>query len=134
MRLNRFLNEEDIIQKGLDTNEPEVNKKYSDRVIKSNKKTINKAISKLGKPSNDADEAILSDLEDKLDKWENVKKETKPAGPFTEKEPEEKDPPEEPEEKDPPEEPEEKDPPEEPEEKEPKEDEEDDEEKKEEKK
>ena len=78
MRLNKFLTEEDA----LDIEEPETDGDYSDRVVKQNIEKIKKAISKLGEPKNDAEEAILADLEDKLDKWKNVDKETEPAGPF----------------------------------------------------
>jgi len=119
MRLNRYIKEEDSVKNALDIGEPEVNGKYSERVIADNIDKIKKAISNLSKPKNDADEAILSDLEDKLEKWENVDKETKPSGPA--KPPEEK-PEEPPEEK-------EEEPPEEKEEP-PKEKEEDDEEEK----
>lgn len=81
MRLNRFLTEEGAVQAALDIKEPEVDGKYSERVIKDNKDKIEKAISKLGEPKDEAEEAILADLEDKLEKWGNIDKETKPAGP-----------------------------------------------------
>jgi len=121
MRLNRFLTEEGAVQSALDIEEPEVDGKYSERVINDNIDKIEKAISKLGKPKDDAEEAILSDLEDKLDKWNNVDKETKPAGPGKppegeqpagEEPPKEEEPPaeEKPEEELPPEEEEEEDP------------------------
>lgn len=82
MRLRYFLKEEDIVQTALDIIEPKVKGKYSERVIKNNKETIEKAISKVGEPKDEAEEAILSDLEDKLEKWNNIEKETKPAGPI----------------------------------------------------
>ena len=78
MRLNRYMNEEDS---ALDIEEPEVGGEYSDRVVKDNIKKIEKAISKIGDPKDEGEEAILSDLEDKLDKWKNVDKETKSIGP-----------------------------------------------------
>ena len=95
MRFSKFIDEKNTIQTALNINEPEIGKKYSKRIIEKNKEAIEKAISKLGKPNNNADEAILSDLEDKLDKWNNVKKETEPVGPFKEEPVEEKPPPEE---------------------------------------
>lgn len=84
MRLTRFLKEaEDIIQKGLGLEEPEVDEDYSDESIKYNISVLEKAIKEQKKRGvkTEADNAILEDLEDKLEKWKNVKKETKPTGP-----------------------------------------------------
>ena len=83
MRLARFLNEEDAIKKGLSIDEPEIDGEYSKDEIKYNVSTIKDAISAQEKKGieSEADNSILKDLEDKLDKWKNVKTETKPAGP-----------------------------------------------------
>jgi hypothetical protein len=78
MRLTRFLNEEDAIKKGLEVPEPEVGEKYSKEEVKKYISLIKNAISA---QKEDGDEAILKDLEDKLDKWQNVETEVKPAGP-----------------------------------------------------
>jgi len=81
MRLNNYLNEDDI-QKGLSVDEPESGGKYSDDVVKMNIKIVEKALSIAKKQEDsEANNAIVADLEDKLDKWKNVDKETKPAGP-----------------------------------------------------
>ena len=98
MRFNRYIREEDSVQSALDIDEPEIGEKYSERVISQNKKSIENAISKVGDPNDDAEEAILSDLEDKLEKWNNVEKEIEAVGPFPEdgeEDPPEEDPPEE---------------------------------------
>ena len=82
MRLARFLNEEDVIKKGLSVMEPEVGEKYSDEEVKEYISTVKDAIAAQKKEDmNDAAKAILKDLEDKLDKWENVDIETKATGP-----------------------------------------------------
>ena len=82
MRLARFLNEEDVIKKGLSVMEPEVGEKYSDEEVKEYTSTVKDAIAAQKKEDmNDAAKAILKDLEDKLDKWENIDSETKAAGP-----------------------------------------------------
>jgi hypothetical protein len=78
MRLTRFLKEEDHTSKGLEVPEPEVGEKYSKEEVKKYISLIKNAISSQKK---DGDGAILKDLEDKLDKWQNVEAETKPAGP-----------------------------------------------------
>lgn len=81
MRLTNYLNEDDI-QKGLSVDEPESGGKYSDESVKEKIKVIEKALSMAKKQKNsEASDAIVADLEDKLDKWENVDRETKPAGP-----------------------------------------------------
>ena len=81
MRLSNYLNEDDI-QKGLSVDEPESGGKYSDDVVKINIKIVEKALSIAKKQEDsEANNAIVADLEDKLDKWKNVDKETKPAGP-----------------------------------------------------
>ena len=74
MRLTRFLREEDHISKGLEVPEPEVGEKYSKEEVKKYISLIKNAISAQEK---DGDEAILKDLEDKLDKWQNVDEFTK---------------------------------------------------------
>lgn len=82
MRLNRYISEENAIQKGLEVDEPEVKIKYSDESVTKRLTIIKSAISAAKKLKDDeAKEATLSDLEDKLNKWENVDKETKPAPP-----------------------------------------------------
>lgn len=78
MRLARFLNEEDATKKGLEVPEPEVGEKYSKEEVKKYISLIKNAISA---QKEEDDDAILKDLEDKLDKWQNVETETKPAGP-----------------------------------------------------
>ena len=81
MRFNNYLNEDDI-QKGLSVDEPEVGEKYPDELVKEKINIIEKALSMAKKQeANEANAAIIADLEDKLDKWKNVDKETKPAGP-----------------------------------------------------
>jgi hypothetical protein len=95
MRLNRYLREEDIVKKALDLDEPEIDTKYSDESIIRRTEIIEDAIMAAEKIKDDeAREAIIADLEDKLDKWENVKKETEPAPP-TKEEPTEEEPTEE---------------------------------------
>ena len=82
MRLSRFLNEEDVIKKGLSVSEPEVGEEYSDDEVKEYISIIKNAIGAQKKEEmNDAAKAILKDLEDKLNKWENVDTETEPVGP-----------------------------------------------------
>ena len=83
MRFVRFMNED--VTDALEVNEPEVGKKYSDEYVSKRIDIIQAAIKKVRgqKMNDDAKEAIMADLNDKLDKWENVDKETKPpiAGP-----------------------------------------------------
>ena len=93
MRLRRFLNEEDMIKKALAIDEPEVNNEYTEEEIAANKEILQIAIgkqteilSKLRKGSNnddqlDAARAIMADLKDKEEKWDNPEKETKSQGP-----------------------------------------------------
>ena len=82
MRLSRFLNEEDVIKKGLSVSEPEVGEEYSDDEVKEYISIIKNAIGAQKKEEmDDAAKAILKDLEDKLNKWENVDTETEPVGP-----------------------------------------------------
>lgn len=83
MRLTRFLTEKDNIAKGLSINEPEVGEEYSKEEVKKNIAAIKDAIATQESKGteSDADESIIKDLEDKLNKWENVDSETEPAGP-----------------------------------------------------
>ena len=82
MRLARFLNEEDVVKKGLELMEPEIGEEYSDELVKEYISIIKNAIGAQKKEEmNDAAKAILKDLEDKLNKWENIDSETKPVGP-----------------------------------------------------
>lgn len=76
MRLTRFLNEEDSIKKALSIPEPEVGETYSDEEVKEYITVLKDALGSKG-----ADGAMIKDIQDKLDKWENVDVETKPAGP-----------------------------------------------------
>lgn len=121
MRLTRFLNEGDDIQKGLSVNEPEIDGDYSKDEIKDNISIIKTALDAQERKGTEteADKSIIKDLQDKLDKWENIKSETKPAGPhipavdILAAQPPEEAPPEEAPEKEAPEEEPEKAPPEE---------------------
>lgn len=84
MRFVKFMKED--VTDALEVNEPEVGKKYSDEYVSKRIDIIQNAIKKVRgqKMNDDAKEAIMADLNDKLDKWENVDKETKPvpiAGP-----------------------------------------------------
>lgn len=83
MRLTRFLYEEDAVKKALEIEEPAVGEEYSDEEVKWRISDIKDAIEvqKKNGVESEADNALLKDLEDKLDKWENVDKETEPAGP-----------------------------------------------------
>lgn len=82
MRLARFLNEEDVVKKGLSVAEPEVGEEYSDELVKEYISIIKNAIAAQEKEEmNDAAKAMLKDLEDKLNKWENLDSETEPVGP-----------------------------------------------------
>jgi len=82
MRLAKFM-KEDITTDALEIGEPEVGKKYSDDYVSKRVDILQKALKKIrGKAMNDdAKEAIMADLNDKLDKWENVDKETKAPEP-----------------------------------------------------
>ena len=111
MRLKQFMiNEEDIIQKGLNTKEPEAKQEYSEEEINHYLAPIISALDALRQKGidNEVDEATYRDLQDKKKKWESIKP-GEPAGkvPAPEIPPEEKEPP--PEEKEPP--PEKKEPP-----------------------
>ena len=81
MKFYKYLNEDDI-QKGLAVDEPEVSKEYSTDIVKKKIKVIKKALSMAKKEKESkANDAIIADLNDKLDKWKNVDSETEPAGP-----------------------------------------------------
>jgi len=93
MRFSRFLNEEDAVKKGLAVDEPEVNTEYTEEEIAANKEIIQIAIgkqtetlSKLRKGNGSDDEldaarAVMADLKDKQEKWDNPEKESKSQGP-----------------------------------------------------
>lgn len=93
MRLKRFLNEENSIKKGLAIDEPEVGNEYDEEEIASKKEILQIAIGKQTeilskmKKSNASDDqleaarAIMADLKDKQEKWDNPEKETKSQGP-----------------------------------------------------
>lgn len=113
MRLKRYLIES-AIQDALDLPEPTVGGRYSEEQVKKYLDLIEKAIKEVGKKEdNEANAAILNDLEDKKEKWSNVEKETKPVKTKQEPPPEDKEKdgeeelpseePEEPEEEPPPE-------------------------------
>ena len=86
MRLLKFL-EENVVQDALAVDEPEVGGKYDDDMINKRLDLIQKAIKELrGKEmDDDAKEAMMADLNDKLDKWENVEQEIKPTKPAAKK-------------------------------------------------
>ena len=78
MRFKEFL-KEDTVKTALNLDEPETGAKYDDEAVKKRIDLINKAIKELRAKSDmddNAKEAMLADLNDKLDKWENVDKET----------------------------------------------------------
>jgi hypothetical protein len=82
-RLSKFL-EESVVQDALAIEEPDVGGQYTDERVEAHLKKINSAIKELrgsGKYDDEAKEAMMADLNDKLDKWENVERETKPAPP-----------------------------------------------------
>lgn len=92
MRLQQYLKEENVIQKALDIEEPDVGGEYDNAEISDMLELINIAIgkqsekiSKLRKSGSDEEldtaRSILKDLKDKEEKLENHEKETKPAGP-----------------------------------------------------
>ena len=97
MRLTQYLNEEDVIKRGLSVDEPEVGEDYTEEEVTDHLLPVLAALDHLRKKGieSDADEAIFRDLKDKKDKWENVDKETKPAGPDKTEEPAEEEPAEE---------------------------------------
>jgi len=75
MRFEKYINEN--YKKALSIGEPETGGKYSDDSVKRRIKEIEAGIKDANKlPDNEAKEGILADLEDKLDKWQNVDKET----------------------------------------------------------
>jgi hypothetical protein len=75
MRFEKYLNEN--YKKALNIGEPETGGKYSDDAVARRIKEIEAGIKDANKlPDNEAKEGILADLEDKLDKWQNVDKET----------------------------------------------------------
>ncbi len=82
MRFQKFLRE-DVVQTALGIKEPEVGKKYSDEYIKKRKDIIDQAIDTLNSKGADdeATEAMIADLLDKQEKWNNVKRETEPPEP-----------------------------------------------------
>jgi hypothetical protein len=81
MRLAKFMKEDTT--DALNVDEPEVAKKYSEEYVAKRISIIQDALKKVrGKSMDDeAKEAIMADLNDKLDKWENVDKETKAPEP-----------------------------------------------------
>ncbi len=81
MRFEKFMRED--TSDALNVDEPEVAKKYSEEYVAKRIAIIQDAIKKVrGKSMDDeAKEAIMADLNDKLDKWENVDKETKAPEP-----------------------------------------------------
>ena len=83
MRLTRFLYEGDVIKKALEIEEPAVGEEYSDEEIKWRISDIKDAIDvqKKNGIESEVNNALLKDLTDKLEKWENVDQETEPAGP-----------------------------------------------------
>ena len=83
MRLFDYIYE-NLVKDALDTDEPEVGGSYSDDYVKKIVDKLKSAISQADKDSyvdDDAKEAIMSDLQDKLEVWKNVDKETKPSKP-----------------------------------------------------
>jgi len=83
MRLTRYLYEGDAIKKALKIEEPAIGEEYSKEEVKMRISDIKDAIKAQKKNGieSEADNSLLKDLKDKLDKWENVKDETKPIGP-----------------------------------------------------
>jgi hypothetical protein len=76
MRLKRFMiNEEDIIKKGLDTDEPDAKQEYSEEEINHYLAPIISALAALREKGidSDADEAMFRDLMDKKKQWDQVK-------------------------------------------------------------
>lgn len=91
MRLFDYIYE-NLVKDALDIDEPEVGGRYSDDYVTKIVDKLKSAISQAEKDSyvdDDSKEAVISDLEDKLDAWENVDKETKPAPPPKKDTPEE---------------------------------------------
>ena len=74
MRLNKYLNEEDAIKKGLSVDEPEVGADYTEEEVTDHLLPVLAALDHLRKKGikSDADEAIFRDLKDKKDKWQEL--------------------------------------------------------------
>jgi len=89
MRLEKYLNEEDIIQQALGIDEPEEGGEYTDdeaqRIIDVLVKAIDIQAEKVDGLEDgeqyDAALVVLKDLKDKLEKWENRDEEVKSKGP-----------------------------------------------------
>jgi len=81
-RFKIFMKEASV-QDALGIDEPEVGKKYDDEAVAARKSQLEAAIKQLRGQSMDdeAKEAMMADLNDKLDKWENVDSETAPPEP-----------------------------------------------------
>lgn len=96
MRFLRYLKENNI-SNALSIEEPKIGKKYAEKLINKRIDTIQSAIKQAEKKVDDkSTEAILADLEDKLDKWSNVDKETSaPKAVLPKEEQPEEQPPEE---------------------------------------
>jgi hypothetical protein len=87
MRFKKFL-KEDVVKQALNIEEPKVGRKYSEDLIDKRVKQIQKALDSINIKDRHT-EAMAADLEDKLDKWSNVEKETQaPKPPPTEAPPE----------------------------------------------
>lgn len=73
MKFYKFLNEEDIIQKALNLDEPEKGEEYPPEKVKRYLDIIDKALEAMkNAENNDANDAIVEDLRDKKKKWSNV--------------------------------------------------------------
>ncbi len=81
-RFKQFLKETSV-QDALSIDEPEVGKKYDDEAVADRKSRLLDAIKQLrGQTADDeAKEAMMADLNDKLEKWENVGDETAAPDP-----------------------------------------------------
>jgi 3-hydroxyacyl-CoA dehydrogenase len=77
MRLEKYIKEEDIVQKALALDEPEVGGDYNEDYVNKRVDIITTALESI-KGDDEASEAIIRDLKDKLEKWENVEKYSKP--------------------------------------------------------
>ena len=79
MRYFRYLTEENIVSKALNIPEPKVGGDYPPEKVQRYIETINKALEAMKKKEeNDANDAIVQDLRNKVKSWQNVDKETKP--------------------------------------------------------
>jgi len=75
MRFKNYINEN--YKKALNIGEPETGGKYSDDSVARRIKEIEAGIKDANKlPDDEHKEGIIADLEDKLDKWQNVDQET----------------------------------------------------------